>query len=111
MKMTANNRLVIAVLAIVVSAIAFWTVLLSPKREEASKLDAQVEEVKGLLAQHQGEVTEALEARKEFAADYRHLVVLGKAVPGDEDSASLLVQLNRIADSSKVTFRTLTLEN
>jgi Tfp pilus assembly protein PilO len=109
MKMTANNRLVIAVLAIVALAIGFWMLLLSPKRDEATKLDAQVEQVETALAQHRSEVSEALEARKEFSADYEHLVVLGKAVPGDDDTASLLVQLNRIADGAGVSFRTLAL--
>jgi Tfp pilus assembly protein PilO len=38
------------------------------------------------------------------------LVVLGKAVPADDETPSLLVQLNRIALHSHVLFRTLKLE-
>jgi Tfp pilus assembly protein PilO len=109
MKMTANNRLVVAVLAIVVLAIAFWVLLLGPKRNQSDKLSAQVDRVKVQLAQHRTEVMQAVEARREFAIDYGHLVVLGKAVPGDDDTSSLLVQLNRIADKAHVSFRTLTL--
>jgi Tfp pilus assembly protein PilO len=109
MKMTANNRLVIAVLAIVVLAVAFWMLLLGPKREEAGTLRTQVNEAQTQLTQHRAEVAQALEARKEFATDYQHLVILGKAVPSDDDTSSLLVQVNRIADKAKVSFRTLTL--
>jgi Tfp pilus assembly protein PilO len=108
--MTSTNRVIVAALAVVVLAIAFWMLLLGPKRDEASKLGAQVEEVTASLAQHQAEAAQALEARQDFAADYQHLVVLGKAVPGDDETASLLVQLNTVADKAGVSFRALTLE-
>lgn len=107
--MTSNNRAVLAVLAMVVLAIAFWILLLSPKRDEASKLGAQAEKAKASLAQHRAEAVQAVEARQEFPTDYQHLVVLGKAVPGDDETASLLVQLNAIAQKTGVSFRTLTL--
>jgi Tfp pilus assembly protein PilO len=109
--MTATNRAIVAALAVIVLAIAFWMLLLGPKRDEASKLGTQVEKAKSSLAQHRAEVAQALEARREFADNYEQLVVLGKAVPGDDDTASLLVQLNRIADKAGVSFRTLTLES
>jgi hypothetical protein len=108
--MTSTNRVIVAALAVVVLAVAFWMLLLGPKRDEASKLGVQVEEAKSSLAQHRAEVTQAVEARHEFAADYEQLVVLGKAVPGDDDTASLLVQLNSLADKAGVGFRPLTLE-
>lgn len=108
--MTSTNRVIVAALAVVVLATAFWMLLLGPKRDEASKLGVQVDEAKSSLTQHRAEVTQAVEARQEFAADYEQLVVLGKAVPGDDDTASLLVQVNRIAEDAGVSFRTLKLE-
>jgi Tfp pilus assembly protein PilO len=110
MKMTSNSRVLLVALAVVVLAIAFWILLLGPKRDEASKLSAQAEEVTASLAQHRSEAAQAVEARQEFPTDYQHLVVLGKAVPSDDDTASLLVQLNAIAKEAGVDFRTLTLE-
>ena len=71
---------------------------LSPKRDEAAKLAPRSKKLEASLAQHQAEVEVAEEARKEFPVDYQQLVVLGKAVPGDDETASLLVQLNRIAE-------------
>ncbi len=68
-----------------------------------------MEELKASLAQHEAEVAEAEEARDEFAVNYQQLVVLGKAVPGDDDTASLLVQLNRIARGAGVRFNDFTL--
>jgi hypothetical protein len=110
MKMTSTNRVVVAALAIAVLAIAFWMLLLGPKRDEAGKLNVQVEEAEASLQLHRAEVAQAVDAREEFAADYEQLVVLGKAVPADDDTASLLIQLNKISDRAKVTFHDLTLE-
>jgi Tfp pilus assembly protein PilO len=111
MKMTSSNRLIIAMLAIVVLAVAFWMVLLSPKREEAAKLSDEVSQAQESLALHQSEVQQALVAQKNFPAEYQQLVVLGKAVPSDDETASLLVELTRLASRSRVKFQTLLLSS
>jgi Tfp pilus assembly protein PilO len=108
--MKSTNGLVVMMLAIGALAAAFWILALSPKREEAKKLGAQVEEAKASLAQHRAEAAQALEARRNFPVDYQQLVVLGKAVPGGDETASLLVQLNQIADHAGVTFSDFKLE-
>lgn len=109
LEMSPTNRLIATMLAVAAIAIAFWMLLLSPKREEAKKLGAEVERLEASLALHQGEVVEAEAARDEFPTQYQRLVVLGKAVPGDDDVASLLVQLNRVSDRAEGTFRELQL--
>lgn len=109
LEMSSKNRLIAAMVAVVVLAVAFWMMLLSPKRDEVKKLDAQVERVETSLAQHEAEVAAGEEAREEFPAEYQRLVVLGKAVPGDDDVASLLVQLTGIARHAEGTFRELKL--
>jgi Tfp pilus assembly protein PilO len=109
MKLTSSNRLIVAMLAAAALAAAFWILALSPKREEAKELGVKVEELKASLAQHEAEVAEAEDARDEFDVNYQQLVVLGKAVPGDDDTASLLVQLNRISKGAGVKFSTFTL--
>jgi Tfp pilus assembly protein PilO len=106
----SKNAAIGAMLLVAALATAFWIVALSPKRDEASKLDAQVKQLESSLAQHEAEVATAEEARREFPVDYEHLVVLGKAVPADSETASLLVQLNRISDRAGVRFQTLKLE-
>jgi hypothetical protein len=104
MKIGANNRIIVAMIAVVVLAVAFWMLLLSPKKEEVSKLDQQVAKQEELLSVHRSEVEQGVAAEKAFPLAYQQLVVLGKAAPADDDTASLLVQLNRIADQSKVRF-------
>ncbi len=107
--MNSSNRIIVAMLAVVVLAVGFWMLLLSPKEEEVSKLDKQVAKQEELLAAHEAEVQQGLAAQKAFPSAYRDLVVLGKAAPADDDTASLIVELSRIARSSGVRFETFLL--
>lgn len=109
LQMNSNNRAIVAIVALAVLAFVFWTQLLSPKREEAKELGAHVERLEASLVQHNAEIAEGEEAKKEFSNDYQRLVVVGKAVPGDDDVASLLVQTNRLADRTGGTFRDIQL--
>jgi Tfp pilus assembly protein PilO len=105
-----TNVVIAAMLLVAALATVFWILALSPKREEASKLDAQVKQLESSLSQHEAEIATSEEARRQFPTDYQHLVVLGKAVPSDDETPSLLVQLNEIAVKSEVRFQTLNLE-
>ncbi|HEU5062658.1 MAG TPA: hypothetical protein VFT79_05825 [Solirubrobacterales bacterium] len=109
LQMSSNNKLIAAAVIVVALGVAFWMLLLSPKRDEAKKLGAEVERLEASLSQHEAQVAEGEAAREEFPADYQRLVVLGKAVPGDDDIASFLVQLKRIADQANGTFRNISL--
>ena len=109
LQMTKSNRAIVAAVALAVLAGLFWTQLLSPKREEAKELDVQITQLESSLAQHQAEASEGEAAKKEFSVAYQHLVVVGKAVPSDDEVASLLVQMNRIADRTGGTFRNIQL--
>jgi Tfp pilus assembly protein PilO len=102
--MSASNRVIVAMLAVAALAVGFWMLLLSPKRAEVGKLDRQVVQQEESLSIHQQEVQRGLEAERSFPQQYQQLVVLGKAAPAEDDTASLLVQLNRIADDAGVRF-------
>ncbi len=109
LQMSSSNRAVVAAIAILVLAGIFWTQLLSPKRDEASALDAQAKQLQSSLAQHEAEIADAEAAKREFPTDYQHLVVVGKAVPGDDETASLLVQMNHLAGRTGGTFTNIQL--
>jgi Tfp pilus assembly protein PilO len=109
MSPATSSRTIVAIIVVAVLAIAFWMLLLSPQHKEAAKLGKESEQLQATLGQAQGEVANGEAARRQFAANYRQLVVLGKAVPTSDESASLLVQLNGVAHSSKVTFESLLL--
>jgi len=104
-----TNLIVAAMLVVAALAAAFWMILLSPKREEASKLSGQIESLEASLSQHRSEAAAATAARKAFPEEYARLVVLGKAVPSGDETASLLVQLNYLARKAGASFETLTL--
>jgi Tfp pilus assembly protein PilO len=105
----SKNMTIVATVVLVVLAFMFWKILLSPKREEAADLGQQIELAKASLAQHEAEAAEGEEAREKFPVAYQQLVVLGKAVPGDDDTASLLAQISHIAANSKVRFQNIEL--
>jgi len=107
----ADKKTVVAVLIVVVLAGAFWMLLLSPKREEASKLGKQVDQLKISLAQHEAEAANALAAKQEFPANYSQLVVLGAAAPADSETPSLLVQLQHISEKADVRFESINLDS
>lgn len=108
--MKSSARPIIAILVIVAAAIAFWTLALSPKREEADKLDAQIETLNASVTAAQSELAQATAARHVFPTAYHQLVELGQAVPASDETPSLLVELEQLAYASGVSFETITLE-
>ncbi len=110
LEMNHSNRAIAAAILVVLAAVIFWMMVLSPKREEASKLGTEVENIQASLTQHEAEIDAGEEAKEGFANSYKQLVVLGKATPADDETASLLVQVNHIAQQSKVRFSNLQLD-
>lgn len=108
--MNSSNRLIVSILLVAVLAIGFWMLALGPKREEASELSGQAEQLQTALAEAQSKAAEAAMARRAFPADYHHLVVLGQAVPAGDETSSLLVELNAIAGTAGVRFDQIQLE-
>jgi Tfp pilus assembly protein PilO len=108
---STSNRTIVAILVVVALATGFWILVLSPKREKASELGAEVTAQQASLTQAQSQVTEATAAKKEFSSDYRQLVELGKAIPASDETASLLVELNQVADETGVRFDSLQLNS
>lgn len=109
--MKSSNRLIAAMVVVAVLAGGFWILILSPKREEASDLSTEVEQLQGTLSLAESQAAEAEAARREFPKDYRTLVTLGKAVPAGEETSSLLVSLNRVAEDADIQFDSIQLSD
>jgi Tfp pilus assembly protein PilO len=103
--MSRNDRMLLLVIPVIAAVIAFWFLVLSPKQNRASKLDSQVSKLESDVSTQQQAAQAGQQARQRFPRDYHRLVVMGKAVPVDDETASLLVQLNRIAARSGASFR------
>ena len=111
MKSSSPNRLIVSILVVAGLALAFWMLLLSPKREEATALSSEAGQLQVALSEAQAKATEATAARREFPSDYRQLVVLGQAVPTEDETSSLLVELSAIAEATHVKFNSIQLES
>lgn len=105
----SGSLTIVAMVLVAALALGFWVLLLGPKRDEAAKLGEQAAQAEASLSEHQAEVAAAEEARSQFPVDYQKLVVLGKAVPASDETASLLVQLTGIAERAHVQFSSITL--
>jgi Tfp pilus assembly protein PilO len=101
--------MIIVGVAVVALAVGFYMLVLGPKREEASKLSDQVDSLNASITAAEQQVAYGEQARQDFPKYYGRMVVLGKAVPAEADTASLLVQVNSIADQSKTDFRAIAL--
>jgi Tfp pilus assembly protein PilO len=109
--MKLSDRGIIFGIALAGLAIAFYLLALGPKRDQASELGSQIDDLQASIAQQQQVANFAEQARREFPRYYGRLVVLGKAVPAQADTSSMLVQLNSIADRSKIKLNSISLTN
>lgn len=108
--MTARDRTVLGVIAMVGALVAFWFLAFAPKRDEATKVADNVEEVRGQLDQVRQAVAAGEAARKRHDEDQAIVARIGKAVPADDEVPALLVQLEKAAEASGVDFRVIKLE-
>jgi len=95
--------LIVAVLAVVAVG-GYWKLELAPKRQEAAELDQKVAAAQAQLAQTQATIKTYQGAKAEYKTNYATVVRLGKAVPDDDDTRSLVVQLDAAAKRTGIDF-------
>jgi type II secretory pathway pseudopilin PulG len=106
--MSVRDRAVIAVVGLVAAILAPWLLVIQPKRDQASKLQTQINAVQSQLAGVRTQLAAGNQARQAFAGSYSALIKLGEAVPTDDNTPSLIYQLQSAAKSSGVDFQGLT---
>ena len=107
--MKATDRTILLGLLVLALLAAFWFLLAAPKRERLSQLDDDVATLQEEVAAQDQLLATAEQAKDSFRSDYHRLVVLGKAVPSDDDAASLIDQTDTLAARSEIEFRGLVL--
>jgi hypothetical protein len=107
--MKRGDRMIVLGLGLVALLVGFWFLAVAPKRAELSELDDQITALEGSVAEQEQLAAFAEEAQGDYDRDYHRLVVLGKAIPGDDDSASLIEQTQTLADDARIDFRTIVL--
>ena len=107
--MTRTNQILIAVAATVAAAAAFYVLALGPKRDEIARIDGEISTKRTELTQAQQTLATYEQARHSYKRNYATLARLGKAVPGDDDVRSLLIQLESAAERTGVDFEKIEL--
>jgi Tfp pilus assembly protein PilO len=99
-----SAKTALSVVFVIAIAAAFWLALLSPKRDKSNELKAQAATLTTELASAEASANEALAAKKNYRSDYNKLLQLGKAVPADSSTSSLLAELSVLGYLSKTSF-------
>ena len=109
--MKGSDKAVVMGVIVAVVLAGFYFKVLSPKREKASSLSKDITELQAQVDEQKQLAQFGEDARQHFASYYGHMVVLGKAVPSNADTPSLLVQLNTLAGRTGVKFNGLKLSS
>jgi Tfp pilus assembly protein PilO len=102
--LTDRDRKILIALVPVLVLIAYWFLVLGPKRDEATKAGDDVAAAEQRLDAARDQLQAAEGAKDTFKASYAQVVRLGKAIPSTVDMPSLLVQLDAAAAGTGITF-------
>ncbi|WP_156028162.1 hypothetical protein [Candidatus Solirubrobacter pratensis] len=102
--MSRTYRIVIVAVLALGAVGGYWKLLLAPKRERAASLAKELTLQEAKAAQAQATLGSYRQAKDAYRTNFSTLVALGKAVPADDDTRSLVVQLDASAKRSGVDF-------
>ena len=105
--MPKRDRMVLIVIGVAALLAGYWMLALSPKREEAAGLKKQTSEQAKRRDAALAQVRTGEDARRTFGEDYAAVVRLGKAVPVNDETPSLLYQLQSAARGENVDLRVM----
>ena len=105
--MTGRDRIVLIGVVVVALLGAAWVLVVSPERQQASTLAAQVAAAQTQLSSAEGKLASARSAQSQYAAAYASIVSLGKAVPPAQEVPSLIVQLSQASNQRNVDFSSI----
>jgi hypothetical protein len=104
MSMTNRDRKILLALIPIVLIVAYWFLLLAPKRQEAGKVRDELSQAQAVRDTAQQKASQLAGAKRSFAADYATVIRIGKSIPTSVDMPSLLVQLDRAARGTGIKF-------
>jgi hypothetical protein len=103
--MKSSDRTIILILPAIALVIAFWILVLGPKKSESADLESQAADLQSSLAIAQAEIESGQDARDSFHRDYADLVELGAAAPADDEQATLVYDMSKLGSDNNVHFR------
>ncbi len=99
-----SERIILLVLPLVAGLIGLWVLVISPKKTESADLKEEVTSLQGQLDEAEAQVAAGEGARRAFPGNYGDLVSLGAAAPEDDDQATLVYDLSRMATANDLRF-------
>lgn len=102
--MSRTYKILLVLVVAVLAGGGYWKLALAPKRAQAAELEERVAVAEAQLTQQQALVNTYRGAQKDYKANYETVVRLGKAIPTDDDTRSLLVQLDTSAKRAGADF-------
>jgi Tfp pilus assembly protein PilO len=101
---TERDKKILMLLVPIALVAAYWFLILSPKKEESAAIQDQLSQAQTEQQSAESAAAAVSGAKSNFAADYTTVIRLGKAVPSTVDMPSLLVQLDRAARGTDISF-------
>jgi hypothetical protein len=109
--MSKRDRYLLGVVALLAVVGGLWLLVFSPKLKDLRQASKDVDAAKTSYETARQEAQTFAQARLDFPEAYSEMARLGKAVPTHVDEASLVYQLDRLADRAGVKFESLSLES
>jgi hypothetical protein len=106
--LTDRDRRVLLILLPVVILIAYYFLILGPKRDDLKTARDEQHTAESARDAAVAQAAQLEHARQTFAADYAAVVRLGKAIPDNVDAPSLLVQLDKASHGTHIDFNSVT---
>jgi hypothetical protein len=104
---TGRDRMVLMVAVVLVVAGGFWMLVLGPRRHESADLAQKVSDQRAQVAQITQQLAATPTASRAQGQDAAQLAALGQAVPADDETASLIYQLQDAAGRAHVVFNSI----
>lgn len=106
--MTTRDRLMLIGIVALAVLLGVWFTTVSPEREKASKVTAEVETARRQVVSAESQADSATNARAQYSTAYTSLVSLGQAVPASTETPALIYTLDRTTHSRNVQFTSIT---
>jgi hypothetical protein len=105
--MTGRDRMVLILIGVVAVLGAAWMLVVSPERQQASKLAGQVAAAQAQVTAAESTASSARAAQSEYASAYASLVNIGKAVPPSGEVPALIDQVTQASNEKNVQFSSI----
>jgi hypothetical protein len=105
--MTGRDRIVLIAIVVIAVIAGGWVLVVSPKRDEAKKVETKVASAQSELTSAESTLSDARSAQAQYATSYAAIVNMGKAVPASQEVASLVYQLEEASNARDVEFNSI----